>query len=318
MNYGNTGRLMEDFWETDWKTFAGDFRELKALGANVVRVHLQFGKFMEAPDRPKAPAMRQFRRMLKLAEETGLYLDVTGLACYRPEDTPAWYDALDEPARWVAQAKFWEAVAAAGEPSPAVFCYDLLNEPVAPAERRPPGQWRSGHLFGGYDFLQYIALDPGGRTREEVVRQWLARMTAAIRCRDTNALITVGLLPWSRQWKHLSGFVPEKIAPQLDFISVHIYPDKARPDEAMESLRVCAAGKPVVIEETFPLSCDRPQLEEFLRASREIAGGWIGHYDGQTPEELDELGREGRLKPAQAVYRQWLEMFVRLKPEFSP
>jgi hypothetical protein len=83
-------------------------------------------------------------------------------------------------------------------------------------------------------------------------------------------------------------------------------------------LRVCAAGKPVVIEETFPLSCDAPQLEEFLRASREIAGGWIGHYDGQTPDELNALERDGKLTLGQAVYRQWLEMFVRLKREFSP
>src|SRR5207249_4984507 len=45
MNYGNAGRLMEDFWDDDWETFASDFREMKALGANVVRVHLQFGKF---------------------------------------------------------------------------------------------------------------------------------------------------------------------------------------------------------------------------------------------------------------------------------
>lgn len=45
--------------------------------------------------------------MLALAEETGLYLDVTGLGCYRKSDTPAWYDALDEAARWQAQAKFW-------------------------------------------------------------------------------------------------------------------------------------------------------------------------------------------------------------------
>jgi hypothetical protein len=318
MNYGNAGRLMEDFWNTDWETFGGDFRELKALGANVARVHLQFGKFMDAPDRPNQHALRQLRRILELAEKSGLYLDLTGLACYRPVDTPAWYDALDEPVRWAAQAKFWEAVAAIGASSPAVFCYDLMNEPISPAERRAPGQWRSGHLFGGFDFIQYIALDPAGRTREAIVQQWIERMTAAIRRHDTNALITVGLLPWSRQWKHLSGFVPEKIASQLDFISVHIYPDKARPDEAMESLRVCAASKPIVIEETFPLTCDVLQLEVFLRASREIACGWIGHYDGQTSQELDALERDSKLTIPQAIYREWLRLFARLKPEFSP
>ncbi|MCI0620569.1 MAG: hypothetical protein L0387_02680, partial [Acidobacteria bacterium] len=89
MNYGNAGRLMEDFWDTDWETLAGDFRELKALGANVVRVHLQFGKFMRAPNEPNAGALKQLRRLLRLAEQTALRLDVTGLACYRPADVPA-------------------------------------------------------------------------------------------------------------------------------------------------------------------------------------------------------------------------------------
>jgi Cellulase (glycosyl hydrolase family 5) len=318
MNYGNAGRLMEDFWETDCETLAGDFRAMKALGANVVRVHLQFAKFMAAPDRPNAAALERFRRMLRLAEETGLYLDVTGLACYRPSDTPAWYDAMDEPARWAAQARFWEAVAETGAFSPAVFCYDLMNEPVSPAGKRERNQWPSGHLFGGYDFVQYIALDPAGRSREEIVRQWIARMTAAIRKRDQQGLITVGMLPWSRQWKHLSGFVPEKISPQIDFLSVHIYPDKDKPDEALESLRVCAAGKPVVVEETFPLSCGIEQLEAFCRASREMACGWIGHYDGQTPEGIDVLERAGKMTVAQGIYRSWLLMFVRLKPEFAP
>jgi hypothetical protein len=318
MNYGNAGRLMEDFWDHDWETLAWDFRELKALGANVVRVHLQFEKFMDAPDRANRGALRKIRRLLRLAEATGLYVDVTGLACYRPADVPAWYDALDESARWEAQARFWEAVAEAGAASPAVFCYDLINEPISPSQKREPGKWRSGNLFGGYDFLQYIALDLTGRTREEIVRKWIERMTAAIRRHDRQALITVGLLPWSRQWKHLSGFVPEKTATQLDFISVHIYPDKDRPDEAMESLRVCSVGKPVVIEETFPLQCGAEQLETFLRASREMACGWIGHYDGDTPDQLDALERSGKLSIAQSIYRTWLRMFVRLKPEFAP
>jgi hypothetical protein len=318
MNYGNGGRLMEDFWDDDWETFAGDFRELKALGANVVRVHLQFGKFMLAADRPDPAALRQFTRMLRLAEEVGIYVDVTGLASYRPADSPTWYDAMDEAARWTAQANFWSAVAKAGAGSPAVFCYDLMNEPVSPGQKREPGKWRSGHLFGSYDFVQNIALDPAGRSRGEVVSQWLARMTLAIREHDPARLITVGLLPWSRRWKHLSGFPPDKIAPPLDFISVHIYPDKERLDEAMEALRQVAVGKPVVIEETFALTCNEAQLEKFLRDSREIACGWIGHYDGLTFEEAAELEKNGKLTIPQSIYRTWARMFVRLKPEFAP
>jgi len=318
MNYGNAGRLMEDFWDTDWHTFAADFGKLKALGANVVRVHLQFGKFMQGPSQPNRAALEQFGRMLQLAEATGLYLDVTGLACYRPSDVPQWYDAMDEPGRWAAQANFWAAVAGEGASSPAVFCYDLINEPLSPGGPRPPGQWGSGSRLGGYDFLQFIALDPAGRKREEIPGQWIRRMTDAIRQHDRAALITVGLLPWSRVWNFLSGFLPEKVGPELDLISVHLYPDSKKPGEALESLRHFAVGKPVVIEETFPLSCSAAELEEFLRASREIACGWIGHYDGYTVEEYDALEHAGKLTINQALYREWLRLFVRLKPEFAP
>jgi len=176
---------------------------------------------------------------------------------------------MDEPGRWAAQANFWAAVAEVGASSPAVFCYDLINEPLSPGVRRPSGQLRSGSRLGGYDFLQFIALDPAGRKREEIPVQWVRRMTDAIRHRDRAALITVGLLPWSRDWKFLSGFVPEKVGPELDLIRVHLYPDSKKLGEALESLRHFAVGKPVVIEETFPLSCSAAELEEFLRASRD-------------------------------------------------
>ena len=317
MNYGNAGRLMEDFWDKEWPTLAGDFRELKELGANVVRVHLQFGKFMVAPGQANPEGLTQLRRLLQLAEKTGLYLDITGLGCYRPADAPAWYDALGETARWTAQANFWSAVAETCKDSPAVFCYDLINEPISPADKREAGQWRSGSLFGGYDFLQYIALEPAGRTREAIARAWIERMTGAIRKHDRSALITVGLLPWSRQWKHLSGFLPETVGPKLDFLSVHIYPDPKKPGEELECLRHFAVGKPVVIEETFPLTCSAAELENFLRASRPFACGWLGHYDGQPMAELEALQKAGKLSIPQSIYLAWQQLFVRLKPEFT-
>ena len=33
-------RLIENYWESEWPTVEADFREMKALGANVVRVHV--------------------------------------------------------------------------------------------------------------------------------------------------------------------------------------------------------------------------------------------------------------------------------------
>jgi hypothetical protein len=164
--------------------------------------------------------------------------------------------------------------------------------------------------------VQFITLDPAGRAREDIAVDWIRQMKAAIRRHDAKTLITVGCLPWSREWGHLSGFVPAKIAPELDYLSVHIYPDSKKPDEAMECLKKFVAGKPIVIEETFPLQCTGAELETFLRASQKIATGWLGHYNGDSLEELDALSRSDPLTPAQAIFRDWLHTFVRLGPDF--
>ncbi|MGO9915527.1 MAG: cellulase family glycosylhydrolase [Isosphaeraceae bacterium] len=317
LNYGNAGRLIEDFWEADWPTIAGDFREMKDLGANVVRAHLQLGKFMAGPDRPNQQALDRLSRLVAEAEANGLYLDLTGLACYRTSDVPAWYDKLDEPGRWAVQARFWEAVAKQCGGSPAIFCYDLINEPLSPGDRRKPGEWYSGKPFGGYDFLQWISLDPAGRPREEIARQWIKTLTRAIRRHDSRRLITVGLLPSTPEWGHLSGFLPAKVAPELDFISVHIYPEKGKVALALTTLKGFAVGKPVVIEETFTLKCSGAELEEFLRRSRGIASGWMGHYDGQTIEQLDNLRISKKVTISQLLWLEWLTLFRKLGPEMK-
>jgi hypothetical protein len=308
---------MEDFWDSDWKVLESDFRKMKSMGANVVRVHLQFGKFMLGRNTPNYAALRQYQRLLKLAEDTGIYLDVTGLACYRPSDVPKWYDGFDTGLRWEAQRNFWRAIARAGASSPAIFCYDLMNEPFVPGGARKDGDWRSGSLLGGYDFVQFIALNTYDRPREELAREWIVTLRRAIREHDTNTLVTVGMLPWSEQWHFLSGFDPHKCTKELDFISVHVYPEKKKPAEAMECVREFAVGKPVVIEETFPLSCDAAQLEKFLYDSRDYATGWIGHYDGESLRELDALQRRHKLAMKQAFYRSWMQTFVKLRPEFA-
>src|ERR1043166_9350975 len=50
-DHDHDGRLLEDFWEKDWDKVTAHFGQMKRLGANVVRIHLQVAKFMDAPDR---------------------------------------------------------------------------------------------------------------------------------------------------------------------------------------------------------------------------------------------------------------------------
>ncbi|MGC9259316.1 MAG: cellulase family glycosylhydrolase [Phycisphaerae bacterium] len=315
-NYGNHGRLLEDFWVKHWSTVARDFQNMKALGANVVRVHLQYGQFMRAPDKPNRTAFKMLARLLALARHVRLYLDLTGLGCYRVADVPKWYNAMNDQQRWAAQARFWKQVAATCAHHHVIFCYDLMNEPLSPASRRPPGHWQPKSSFGGYDFMQYIALNPGHIDRRHVAVRWILAMTAAIRSQDKNTLITVGIWPRVPPWGWLSGFVPRVIAPHLDFIAVHIYPQTTHLHQAMVTLGKCAVGKPVVIEETFPLSCSAAEERQFLLKSRTIACGWLGHYNGYTLADYAKLAHEHRLTIGQAIYREWEEMFVQLKPRF--
>jgi hypothetical protein len=302
-------RLLEDYWEAEWPTVVEDFREMKHLGANVVRVHLQFAKFMDAADRPNEHALERLGRLVKLAEETRLYLDITGLACYRKQDVPAWYSSLGETGRWEAQARFWEAVAGRCAASPAIFCYDLMNEPIVPGGTRKPGDWLTGEL-GGFSYCQFISLDQAARARPEIARQWAAQLAAAIRKHDRRRLITVGLLPNSlpgSAWA--SGFEPRKVGGKLDFICVHLYPKTGQLAEDLKTLKGFQIGKPVVIEETFPLSCTGPELRRFIEGSRKYATGWIGFYWGQTPEELSKSPSIG-----DSLTAAWLKLFQDMKP----
>jgi hypothetical protein len=49
---------------------------------------------------------------------------------YHKKDVPAWYDKLSQKDRLNVQAHFWQAVAGRNKDSPAVYCFDLINEPV--------------------------------------------------------------------------------------------------------------------------------------------------------------------------------------------
>jgi len=307
-------RLLEDYWGAEWPKVEEDFGEMKALGANVVRIHLQLGRFVRTAEQADPEALERLVRLLGLAERLHIYLDLTGLGCYRKSDVPEWYDGLTEGERWEVQARFWAAVAECCAASPAVFCYDLMNEPVVPGGRRGPGEWLGPPFAGTYHYVQFVSLDQAGRRRPEIARRWIARLTRAIRAHDSRHLITVGLVPWSLDRPGLtSGFVPAEISADLDFLSVHVYPEDAKPREALEVLAGCAVGKPVVVEETFPLQCSPTAFEQFLLESRRYAAGWIGFYWGKTPEECrrsDQISDH--------LLLAWLERFQKGPPAPRP
>lgn len=161
-----------------------------------------------------------------------------------------------------------------------------MNEPVVPGGKRTDGEWL-GPAFAGKHFVQFITLDQRDRPRPDIARKWVQYLTAAIRAKDKRHLITVGLVEWSLDRPGLtSGFVPEKVAGDLDFLCVHLYPEKDKLDEAIETLAGFSVGKPVLIEETFPLKCSMNEFAQFIQRSEKNCSGWIGFYWGKPPEEL--------------------------------
>ena len=303
-DHDDKGRLIEDYWETEWPKFETDFAQMKKLGANVVRVHLQLGKFMDGPDKANEKALDRLAKLVQLAETTGVYLNLTGLGCYHKADVPAWYDKLAEKDRWDVQAQFWEAVAGKCADSPAIFCYDLMNEPVVPGGRRKDGDWL-GPAFGGKHFVQFVTLDQNDRPRPDIARQWVEHLIAAVRKADKRHLVTVGLVDWSLDRKGLtSGFVPDKVTEKLDFVSVHLYPEAGKLDEATKTLKGFSVGKPLVVEETFPLKCSPKELDEFIGRTEKDAAGWVSFYWGKPPEELRRSKEIG-----DAILLQWLDLF---------
>lgn len=298
------GRLIEEYWIGEWDKVVGDFREMKELGANTVRVHLQVSRFLNSAKEANGEALGQLDRLVRLAEETGLYLDITGLGCYLKKEVPAWYDALSESEHWEAQAVFWSAVAKVCAGSPAAFCYDLMNEPVLPGDKKET-EWLVGE-FAGMNFVQRISLDLAGRTQEQVARKWIDTLVAAIRTQDKTRLITIGEIPWALSFPGAKPFFHSKeVGAGLDFVSVHFYPKKGEVDKALKALAVYEVGKPLVIEEMFPLECGVEDLDAFIEGSRTMADGWIGFYWGKT---IEEYSKE-KLDIGGAMTKGWLEYF---------
>ncbi|PQO42124.1 cellulase family glycosylhydrolase [Blastopirellula marina] len=307
------GRLIEDYWHDHWESVEEDFAEIKDLGANVVRVHLQVAKFMNSADEPNQRNLQKLSELVTLAEKTGLYLKLTGLGCYHKQDVPAWYDELAEAERWQVQANFWKAIASTCKNSPAIFCYDLMNEPVL-AGGKNPGAWLVGEPLGGKYFVQRITTDMAGRDSKEVAAAWVKKLTDAIREVDSRTLITVGVIPWAHVWPNAKPvFYSPEVSGPLDFVSVHFYPKAGQVDKAIAALKVYDVGKPLVIEEFFPLKCSQEEAEDFLAKARPVTDGLTSFYWGVTPQQYEaQQTMEG------AILAKWLSFFQGRSPQSMP
>ncbi len=98
-----------------------------------------------------------------------------------------------------------------------------------------------------------------------------------------------------------------------DFLAVHVYPEKDKVNDAIATLKgFAAAGKPVIVEEMYPLRCGADQLDLFIDRSQKHAAGWIGFYWGKTPKEYRKGGTLG-----DSIALSWLELFQEKNPNLD-
>lgn len=283
-----------------------EFAEMKAAGTTVARIHPEMPRIMLGPKKADPIALEQITSLLRIAEKSGIHLMITGLACYKIDDRMAWYDSMDTSERWKTQCFFWETIAQTCAGSPAVFAYDLVNEPAATGT--PADGWYMGRM-GEVEFCQRLSLDSERGSGDKVFREWTALMVAAIRSQDSTHLITMGMLPFPIAYKAATE--------KLDFVSPHLYPKEGRVDDEITLLQRFSWGKPVVIGETFPLSCSVEDERAFLLNSRPLAQGWLGHWPDESPERLATLKKDGQATIHNLIWFSWVELFEELGKQMT-
>ena len=135
----------------------------------------------------------------------------------------------------------------------------------------------------------------------------MEKLTAAIRAEDRGHLITVGVIPWALVWPGAKPvFYSLEVSGALDFVSIHVYPNKGEVDKALTAMGVYDIGKPLVIEETFPLACTLEEMDDFLKRSKPRTAGYVSFYWGRTIAEYATATEKRKLA---TVVGAWLEYF---------
>ena len=279
------------------------FRIMRDLGVTVVRVFLTAQSFFPEPPKLEPEGLKKFDTLLAIARRYGIRVHPTGPDHW--EGTPPWRqgDVFTDPKALDAQVAFWKAFAARYKNDPTIFAYDLLNEPHirwdGPNMRAGWRAWLRERC-GTTDTLrkawgdeartvqslddvtapkdeaasQSVSLFDYQHYRESLADRWVKLQAEAIRSVDPNHLITVGFIQWSvpviiGRPSRYAAFRPSRIAPLVDFLSIHFYP---------------LWGDPLASERDF--NCNLAYLELVLRYTRSgdfrkpLFVGEFGWYGG--------------------------------------
>jgi hypothetical protein len=363
-------RLWEQF---DPGRVTDHFAQMQSIGVNTVRVFTTLMAALETAEKLNTAGLEKITRMLAIAESHGIHVILSGPGTW--EGSPSWWhapsplDCFVKPDLLKAQAFAWKGLASALAGHPGLFSWELYNEPCVPWKASPAlGEawttWRSRNAPNGSSDVPSpqgpLFLDWSWdlqRFRDDLAVDYVRTMTDAIRAVDGTHLVTIGLHQKSAPFDWYppdpwAGFNAHRLAPMLDYISVHYYPhhvfhpniyrDPFETEEGMvETLihgRAVARylhvpGMPVLMEEcgwygggpVFFADREQRSLSEeqqtewctrLVDSTRGDVTGWLFWPYRDTPSSLDPSRRSGLFDEAGRL-KDWGRAFARLAPEVT-
>ena len=301
-----------------WRQFDADkvrehFRVMSSLGVNCARVFLTAGSFQPTADAIDEQTLSKLDKMVEIAREVGIRLIPTGpdhwegQPGYWKPDRFAGEDALG------ALDRFWDVFGRRYRGEPAIFAWDLLNEPHLPwscpqwapkwhawlhemyADRSElKAAW--GDELTEADTWDHVAvpadrpnagnprLRDWQRFREHLADEWVRRQVEAIRRADPTHLVTVGYIQWSYPLirpgdpGRYAAFNPHRQVRWLDFTTIHFYPTQGSPFQSDENWRNNISYLQAVVA--------------YNRADKPVLLGEYGWYGGGAPQKHPFLSEE--------------------------
>jgi endo-1,4-beta-mannosidase len=260
----HTGWAPKIWQQFDAENVREHFRIMSKHGVNCARVFLTAGSFQPDSETISEKSLKKLDILLKIAAETGIRLILTGPDHW--EGSPSYWrpDRFGGEKALRALEYFWEVFGQRYKGKPAIFAWDLLNEPHLPwfiEEWR--GRWNTwlkttyvnrdklktawGDELTEKDLWGEVAVpenkgDAGNprlqnwqNFREYLADEWVRRQVKAIRRVDPTHLITVGYIQWSYPLVRpghpgrYAAFNPHRQKHWLDFLTIHFYPTRGAP-----------------------------------------------------------------------------------------
>jgi len=289
------------------------FHIMKKIGINCARIFLTAGSFQPDAEIIDEQSLKKLDTVIQIAGETGIRLLLTGPDHW--EGRPSYW----RPDRFVSEAAlqaiehFWEVVGRRYRGEPAIFAWDLLNEPHLPwfiEQWRPLWNTWLRKKYGSWESLKAAwdnELTEGERWgkvtvpenrpdsgnprlrdwqlfREHQADQWVRRQVEALRTADPTHLITIGYIQWSYPLIRMgnpsrySAFNPHRQARWLDFVTIHFYP---------------TLGNPFGSEEKWISNLSYLQaVLAYSHTSKPVVLGEYGWYGGGAPQNHPYLSED--------------------------